>query len=126
MTAEGYDYEYALTTIIHDQWGYGSYSSTTGTFTIEVTVDPPAWTCGSCRRDKRLWTQQAAVGQAAAQLVGKEPGQGAHIDRRSLRRSSIRGGRGVSFFQVVRRSRDGTPTEAGLLREAPQGRAAKV
>jgi len=49
MTAEGYDYEYALTTIIHDQWGYGSYSSTIGTFTIEVTVDPPAWTCGSCR-----------------------------------------------------------------------------
>jgi hypothetical protein len=49
MTAEGYDYEYALTTSIHDEWGYGSYSSTTGTFTIEVTVDPPAWTCGSCR-----------------------------------------------------------------------------
>jgi len=52
MTAEGYDYEYALTTSIHDEWGYGSYSSTTGTFTIEVTVDPPAWTCGSCRQDK--------------------------------------------------------------------------
>ncbi len=50
MTAEGYDYEYALTTSIHDEWGYGSYSSTTGTFAIEVTVDPPAWTCASCRR----------------------------------------------------------------------------
>ncbi len=52
MTAEGYDYEYALTTSIHDEWGYRSYSSTTGTFTIEVTVDPPAWTCGSCRKIK--------------------------------------------------------------------------
>ena len=52
MTAEGYDYEYALTTSIHDEWGYGSYSSTTGTFAIEVTVDPPAWTCGSCQQDK--------------------------------------------------------------------------
>jgi len=52
MTAEGYDYEYALTTSIHDEWGYGSYSSTTGTFAIEVTVDPPAWTCGSCRKTK--------------------------------------------------------------------------
>ncbi len=52
MTAEGYDYEYALTTRIHDEWGYGSYSSTTGTFTIEVTVDPPPWTCGSCRKIK--------------------------------------------------------------------------
>jgi len=52
MTAEGYDYEYALTTSIHDEWGYGSYSSTTGTFTIEVTVDPPACTCGSCRKIK--------------------------------------------------------------------------
>jgi len=61
MTAEGYDYEYALTTSIHDEWGYGSYSSTTGTFAVEVTVDPPAWTCGSCRKDKRLWTQQAAA-----------------------------------------------------------------
>jgi len=59
MTAEGYDYEYALTTSIHDEWGYGSYSSTTGTFTIEVTVDPPAWTCGSCREvtvDPPAWT----------------------------------------------------------------------
>jgi len=53
MTAEGYDYEYALTTSIHDEWGYGSYSSTTGTFAIEVTVDPPAWTCGSCRHVAR-------------------------------------------------------------------------
>ena len=52
MTAEGYDYEYAFTTSIHDEWGYGSYSSTTGTFTIEVTVDPPAWTGGSCRKIK--------------------------------------------------------------------------
>jgi len=50
MTAEGYDYEYALTTSIHDEWGYGSYSSTTGTFAIEVTVDPPPWICGSCRQ----------------------------------------------------------------------------
>ncbi len=59
MTAEGYDYEYALTTSIHDEWGYGSYSSTTGTFAIEVTVDPPAWTCGSCREvtvDPPAWT----------------------------------------------------------------------
>jgi len=58
MTAEGYDYEYALTTSIHDEWGYGSYSSTTGTFTIEVTVDPPAWTCGSCR-DMRFMSGHA-------------------------------------------------------------------
>ncbi len=52
MTAEGYDYEYALTTSIHDEWGYGSYSSTTGTFAIEVTVDPPTWTYASCRKIK--------------------------------------------------------------------------
>jgi len=59
MTAEGYDYEYALTTSIHDEWGYGSYSSTTGTFAIEVTVDPPTWTCASCREvtvDPPTWT----------------------------------------------------------------------
>ncbi len=84
MTAEGYDYEYALTTSIHDEWGYGSYSSTTGTFTIEVTVDPPAWTCGSCR-DMRVMSGHAghvarisASGhgkrQAAAQLVGDDAG----------------------------------------------------
>jgi len=57
--------------------------------------------------------------QAAAQLVGDVAGQGARTDGRSLRRSSIRGGCGVSFFQVVKRSRGDTPTEAGLLREAP-------
>jgi hypothetical protein len=56
MTAEGYDYEYALTTSIHYEWGYGSYSSTTGTFAIEVTVDPPPWTCGSCRKTKARLT----------------------------------------------------------------------
>ncbi len=59
MTAEGYDYEYALTTSIHDEWGYGSYSSTTGTFAIEVTVDPPTWTYASCREvtvDPPTWT----------------------------------------------------------------------
>jgi len=59
MTAEGYDYEYALTTSIHDEWGYGSYSSTTGTFAIEVTVDPPTWTCASCRVDMRLMSGHA-------------------------------------------------------------------
>jgi len=64
MTAEGYDYEYALTTSIHDQWGYGSYSSTTGTFAIEVTVDPPPWTCGSCR-DMRFMSQDKGAGQRA-------------------------------------------------------------
>jgi hypothetical protein len=66
MTAEGYDYEYALTTSIHDQWGYGSYSSTTGTFPIEVTVDPPPWTCGSCR-DMRFMSGHARhVGTCAS------------------------------------------------------------
>ncbi len=52
MTAEGYDYEYALTTSMHDEWGYGSYSSTTSTFTIEVTVDPPACLCSAKGTDK--------------------------------------------------------------------------
>ena len=64
MTAEGYDYEYALTTSIHDQWGYGSYSSTTGTFAIEVTVDPPAWTWGSCR-DMGFMSQDKGAGRRA-------------------------------------------------------------
>ena len=64
MTAEGYDYEYTLTTSIHDEWGYGSYSSTTGTFAIEVTVDPPAWTCGSCR-DMRFMSQDKGAGRRA-------------------------------------------------------------
>jgi len=43
MTAEGYDYEYALTMISHDPAGYGTYSSTATTSHIEVTVDPPPW-----------------------------------------------------------------------------------
>ncbi len=54
MTAEGYDYEYALTMISHDSAGYGTYSSTATTSHIEVTVDPPPWTCGSCRKIKGL------------------------------------------------------------------------
>jgi hypothetical protein len=41
MTAEGYDYEYALTMISHDAGDYGTYSSTPTTSRIEVTVDPP-------------------------------------------------------------------------------------
>jgi len=52
MTAEGYDYEYALTMTSHDAWGYGTYSSTPTTSRIEVTVDPPPWACASCRKIK--------------------------------------------------------------------------
>jgi hypothetical protein len=52
MTAEGYDYEYALTMISHDAGDYGTYSSTPTTSRIEVTVDPPPWTCASCRKVK--------------------------------------------------------------------------
>jgi len=52
MTAEGYDYEYALTMISHDAGDYGNYSSTPTTSRIEVTVDPPPWTCASCRKTK--------------------------------------------------------------------------
>ncbi len=71
MTAEGYDYEYALTTSIHDQWGYGSYSSTTGTFAIEVTVDPPAWTWGSCRHVARQRGRSTST-HLAPDMIGRE------------------------------------------------------
>jgi len=52
MTAEGYDYEYALTTIMHDVGDYGTYSSTSTTSRIEVTVDSPPWACAACRKTK--------------------------------------------------------------------------
>jgi len=49
MTAEGYDYKYALTMISYDPGGYGTYSSTATTSHMEVTVDPAPWRCASCR-----------------------------------------------------------------------------
>jgi len=90
MTAEGYDYEYALTTSIHDEWGYGSYSSTTGTFAIEVTVDPPAWTCGSCR-DMRVMSSGHAV----------------HVARQRGRSTSTRLAPGMSGREWVRTPQNG-------------------
>jgi len=83
MTAEGYDYEYALTMSIHDEWGYGSYSSTTGTFAIEVTVDPPAWTCGSCRHVARqrdsLPCKRSAPGMSGQEWVRTPQNAAAHV-----------------------------------------------
>ncbi len=52
MTAEGYDYDYAISMPLIEAPIYGTYTATEITSLIEVTVDPPPWTCASCRTTK--------------------------------------------------------------------------
>jgi hypothetical protein len=61
MTAEGYDYEYGHSMFVFDDAYYGTRSSTTTTYHTEVTVDPPPWTCKSCRGDKHGSTAHDAA-----------------------------------------------------------------
>ncbi len=104
MTAEGYDYEYTLTTSIHDEWGYGSYSSTTGTFAIEVTVDPPAWTCGSCR-DMRFMS-----------------GHAVHVTRQRGRSTSTHLAPGMIGPEWVRRPQSAADHVTGISAAGPDDR----
>ncbi len=104
MTAEGYDYEYTLTTSIHDEWGYGSYSSTTGTFAIEVTVDPPAWTCGSCR-DMRFMS-----------------GHAVHVARQRGRSTSTHLAPGMIGPEWVRRPQSAADHVTGISAAGPDDR----
>jgi len=52
MTAEGYDYACHITKRCMEPGGSGTYNSTYTILCIEVTVDPPPWTCPSCRTTK--------------------------------------------------------------------------
>jgi len=62
MTTEGYDFEYRITTGLSEPWGYGTYTSTCTILCIDVTVDPPAWTCPSCRKTKDQVDERRGVG----------------------------------------------------------------
>jgi hypothetical protein len=74
MTAEGYDYEYGHSMFVFDDAYYGTRSSTTTTYHTEVTVDPPPWTCKSCRGDKHGSTTH----DAGASCHGDKHGSTAH------------------------------------------------